>query len=275
MTQVLVTGDAGLVGRQTATRLRSAGHHVVGFDLTRGQDVRDDAAVASAVGGCDVVVHLAAADLPATAVDIVDTILMGTRNVVDASVANGVRRVVMVSTAEVLGVFLGEGAPDYLPLDDLHPERPVTPYGAAKLAAERCAQRATLASDLEVICLRPPGVCDDETMAWIRSQRDQRPSFEWDPLWEYGAWIHLTDLADALVAAAVCPSPAHRFASHLVAALDINSDDYAAADLVARVHPQVDWRGGPEYETEPYRSLLVTDPVQGLLQWQPQITWKR
>jgi UDP-glucose 4-epimerase len=275
MTQVLVTGDAGLVGRQTATRLRSAGHLVVGFDLTRGQDVRDAAVVASAVRGCEVVVHLAAADLPSMAVDIVDTILMGTKNVVDAAAANGVRRVIMVSSAEVLGIFLGESAPDYLPLDDLHPERPVTPYGAAKLAAERCAQRVTLASDLEVICLRPPGVCDDETMAWIRRQRDQRPSFEWDPLWEYGAWIHVTDLADALVAATVCPSPIDRFASHLVAALDINSDDYPAADLVARVLPQVDWRGGPEYAMEPYRSLLVTDSVQALLQWHPQITWKR
>ena len=84
---------------------------------------------------------------------------------------------------------------------------PTTPYGAAKRAAELLAQRTVAASTLEVICLRPPGVCDDATMAAIRSLRAERASFEWDPIWEYSAWIHADDVARALVAACVCPAP--------------------------------------------------------------------
>jgi UDP-glucose 4-epimerase len=271
--RVLVTGEHGLIGSYVADELGRQGHSVVGFDLANGFDVREPAAVAEAVSGCDAVIHLAAADTPLPAEVIVDTNLIGTKNVLDAAVATGVRRVVIASSVDAVGIFLGEAPPDYLPLDDAHSARPTTPYGAAKRAAELVAERTARTTGLEVICLRPPGVCDDATMATIRSLRAERPSYEWDPIWEYSAWIHAEDLARALVAACFCPTPPGRYACLLVAAADINSDEHTGPELAALVHPRVPWHGGPEYERDPRRSLVEVSPATELLAWTPQVLW--
>jgi UDP-glucose 4-epimerase len=271
--RVLVTGERGLIGPYVTEELRRQGHGFVGFDLADGFDVREPAAVAAAMSGCDAVIHLAAADTPLPAEVIVDTILIGTRNVLDAAVATGVRRVVIASSVDALGIFLGEAPPDYLPLDDAHPARPTTPYGAAKRAAELLAQRTVRTTGLEVICLRPPGVFDDATMAAIRSLRAERASYEWDPIWEYSAWIHAEDLARALVAACFCPTPPSHYACLLVAAADVNSDEYTGPELAARVHPSVPWRGGPEYDRDSRRSLIDMVPATELLAWAPKLLW--
>ena len=225
------------------------------------------------MSGCNVVVYLAAADDPLPPEEIVDTNLIGTKNVLDAALANGVRRVVIASSVDVLGVFMGEAPPDYLPIDDAHPTHPTTPYGAAKRAAELLAQRTVAASTLEVICLRPPGVCDDATMAAIRDRhRAERASFEWDPIWEYSAWIHADDVARALVAACVCPAPPDD-ACLLIAAADVNSDEHTGRELAALIHPGVPWRGSTAYDIDPRRSLIDATQAINLLRWSPRVPW--
>jgi UDP-glucose 4-epimerase len=271
--RVLVTGERGLIGPYVTAELAQRGHDVVGFDLVDGFDVRDRTAVVAAVSGCAVVLHLAAADAPLPPEVIVDTNLIGTQNVLDAAVAVGVRRLVIASSVDALGIFMGEAPPDYLPLDDAHPARPTTPYGASKRAVEILAERVVRSSDLEVICLRPPGVCDDATMAAIRAARAERPSYEWDPIWEYSAWIHVEDLARALVAACFCPVPSHRYACLLVAAGDVNSDHHTGSELAALVHPRTPWRGGREYDHDPRRSLIDASAAVELLKWTPRVQW--
>lgn len=271
--QVLVTGHRGLVGPYVVSELERQGHVVVGFDLVDGLDVRDLDALCRFMRGCDTVIHLAAADDPWPAEVIVDTILVGTKNVLDAAVTSGVRRVVLASSVDVLGIFMGEAPPTYLPIDDAHPAEPHTPYGAAKRAAELLAERVVDTSDLVVICLRPPGVCDDAMMATIRSHRSARPSFEWEPIWEYGAWIHAEDLARAFVAACLCPAPVDRFACVLVAASDVNSDRHTGSELAAVVHPTVRWRDDAMNQVGPRHSLIDTTPATTLLRWHPQILW--
>jgi UDP-glucose 4-epimerase len=271
--RVLVTGERGLIGPYVTAELGRQGHDVVGFDLVDGLDIRIRTAVVAAMSGCDAVVHLAAADTPLSPEVIVDTNLSGTLNVLDAAVATGVRRVVIASSVDALGVFLGEAAPDYLPLDDAHPARPTTPYGASKRAAELLAERTVSSTDLEIVCLRPPGVCDDATMAAIRAARTERASYEWDPIWEYGAWMHVEDLARAVVAACFCPAPPYRYACLLVAAGDVNSDEHTGRELAHLVHPAVPWRGDVEYDRDPRRSLIDATAAVELLRWTPQVLW--
>ncbi len=129
---ILVTGAEGFVGRHVVRELVGAGERVralvrgtagtaalegVECELTVG-DVTDPGSVASAVDGCDGVVHLVAIiHGRASAFDRV--IAGGTRNVVEAARAAGVRRIVHMSA---LGV--GEATKD------------TVPYYRAKWAAE-------------------------------------------------------------------------------------------------------------------------------------------
>lgn len=250
------------------------GHQSVGFDLADNHDVMDVAAVSSFAVGCDAVIHLAAADVPAGRGRITLTNVVGSDNVLRAAAEVGVRRVVLISSAEALGVFMGEGPPDYFPIDEAHPAHPTRAYGRSKLAMERNAELSAAELGLEVICLRPPGVCDDRTCTWIRSERRKRPSFEWEPIWEYGAWIHLEDLAEACVAACFCPAPVGGFATVLVAATDNNSDEYGSRELAQKVHLDVPWRGGDEYQEFPRLTLYRPDVATDLLRWKPSKSWK-
>jgi nucleoside-diphosphate-sugar epimerase len=270
---VLVTGQRGLIGPYVVAELERQGQRAVGFDLEDGMDIRDPSTLAAALTGCDAVIHLAAADDPLPAEVIVDTIVVGTKTLLDVAVAARCDRVVIASSVDALGIFMGEAPPDYLPLDDAHPARPGSPYGAAKRTVEVMAQRAAVSTGLEVICLRPPGVCDDATMAVIRANRRERASYEWDPIWEYGAWIHAEDLARALVAGCFCPSPPGKYACVLVAAADVNSDAHTGRELAALVHPTVPWSGGRQHEEDPRRSLIDASAAAELLDWAPRIEW--
>ena len=109
--KVLVTGGAGFLGRSVVAGLTAAGHDVVSADLRAPavvMDVTDRAQVDEVIGGArpEVVVHLASIVTPGPgstreleyAVDV-----DGTRNVLDACVAHGVRRVVVSSSGAAYG----------------------------------------------------------------------------------------------------------------------------------------------------------------------------
>src|SRR5438270_5209630 len=119
---VLVTGGAGLIGSHVVDRLidEGAGEIRVLDNLVRGRlanldaararrritflhgDVRDMAAVRSAVAGCDYVFHQAAIRITLCAErprDCVDVLVTGTLNVFEAAAAAKVRKVVYASSA--------------------------------------------------------------------------------------------------------------------------------------------------------------------------------
>jgi UDP-glucose 4-epimerase len=152
---VLVTGATGAVGPQVVRACQAAGYAVralsvdvpdVGI-LPPGVDVRvgdvcDGHTVLSAVAGVEVVVHLAAllhqfdtsADLE---IQYERVNVGGTENVVHAAIAEGVRRVVLLSTIAVYGP-----SSRHL-IDESMPPHPDTPYGRTKLAAEHAVLEAT------------------------------------------------------------------------------------------------------------------------------------
>jgi UDP-glucose 4-epimerase len=95
-----------------------------------------------------------------------------------------VERTVMVSSVDVFGCFVGQGSPEYLPLDDAHPTRPQGAYAWAKLAAEELCETFTRATGAASICLRAPGVFDQNTYEFIKRARTEQPASEWSPIWE-------------------------------------------------------------------------------------------
>lgn len=272
--QVLVTGSAGTIGSVAAGLLRAEGHRVVSYDLAEGQDILDRKGLDAALPGCDAVLHCAAliGDRGESDDRILAVNVLGTCKVLGSAAVAGVRRVVFLSSVDALGIFKGESPPDYLPIDDDHPCRPSTPYGVSKKLAEEACRLFTETTGLSVVCLRPPGVWTEETYARIQAARAKRPDFEWNPFWEYGAFIDVRDVATACGRALT--APVGRYACVQIAAPDITTSMFPSRQLAEFVHPDVPWRGGPEYDADPYRSLLVTSRARTLLSWEPHFRWK-
>lgn len=154
--KALVTGAGGFVGQTLVAHLRAEGDEVVSVDRANGPDVTDGAAVRETIGRehPDAVYHLAAVthigaswDAPA---EVFRINAEGTLNVLSACKAAGVDRVLVVGSADEYGAV----RPEDLPLSEDAPLRPITPYGASKVAAEYLALQAFLGEQLPVIRVR-------------------------------------------------------------------------------------------------------------------------
>lgn len=157
--QILVTGGAGYVGSRAVAHLLAQGHHVrvfermlyggeplvalggfPGLSLTVG-DVRDPAALRSAMAGVDAVVHLAGIvgeDACNASPDFSWSINHGAipgllRSVEDA----GVARLLLISTCSNYGV-----AQPNMTVDEDAPLNPLSAYSRAKVIAEQAVLAA-------------------------------------------------------------------------------------------------------------------------------------
>jgi nucleoside-diphosphate-sugar epimerase len=148
--RVLITGATGALGPRVVEAFLEAGESIRTLSLdepaadilpdgveTLTGDVTDEETVASALGGIDRVVHLAAllhiVDPPPHMQQKYEQVNVGgTRTLLDAAERAGVKRVVLFSTIAVYG----GGAAD-LVLDESSTPRPETLYAQSKLEAER------------------------------------------------------------------------------------------------------------------------------------------
>ena len=153
--RALVTGSLGFAGTHLCAHLRECGDEVIGTDRGDGDLTRPDTAdrILNAHRP-EVVYHLAgAADVGRSWRDPVGTWeanATATLYLLEAARAHGVRRVVVVSSADVYGTVTEEE----LPLSEASPVRPTSPYAASKLAAEQVARQAWLGHGLETIRVR-------------------------------------------------------------------------------------------------------------------------
>ena len=270
--KVFVTGNRGRIGSVIEAQLVAQGHRVVGYDRADGQDILDGQAVRAAAQGCDAVIHLASLlggpkDDPDETMQVS---LMGTWHVLQAAEAEKMQRVIYFSSVNALGIFMGLKKPDHLPIDDNYPPQPMSAYGLSKRLAEEMCSYFTQRTGIATICLRPPGVWLPETYERIRTWRAEDPDREWQR-WEYGAFCDVRDVAAAAVLGLTCPDPGH--VTLLLCADDINSDQ-PSRELAQRVHPDVPWVGGPEYDQDPSRALVSNQRAKEVLGWQPQFRWR-
>lgn len=156
--RALVTGAGGFVGRHLVSHLEAEGDEVSGLDRRGpgGVDVTDPGALRAAFSRAEpeAVYHLAALTHVGASWDDPARVLRvnaeGTLNVLRASVELGVRRVLVVGSAEEYGRV----AEADLPLREDAPLRPLTPYGVSKVAASFLALQAFLADGLGVVRAR-------------------------------------------------------------------------------------------------------------------------
>ena len=164
--RVLVTGAAGFTGGHLARFLAARGDDVrvlvrAGtrarvqgtFDVAEG-DLRDAAALRTAVRGVEVIYHIAAiyrqAGLRDEEYRAVNAEAVGT--VIEAARAAGARRVVHCSTVGV------HGDVEHPPANEDAPLKPGDVYQQTKLEGERVARAAAANTGVEVVIARPTGI---------------------------------------------------------------------------------------------------------------------
>ncbi len=142
---IVVTGGSGFIGTHLCEHLIDAGHSVRIIDIVppkmgiKAEFVRasvlDAARLTKLLTGAEGVVHLAALiDVASSVADPYADFSVnaaGTINVLEAARHAGVKKLAFASSAAVYG------EPVRLPVDEDHPTAPLSPYGAAKLAAEK------------------------------------------------------------------------------------------------------------------------------------------
>lgn len=173
--QVLVTGAAGFIGSHLTERLvrdgakvRALVHYnsrndwgllerlpkeiLAEVEVFTG-DVQDPFSMRKAVAGCEVVFHLASLiAIPYSYVapqSYVTTNVLGTLNVMQACLDEGVKKVVHTSTSETYGTAR------YVPIDEKHPMQGQSPYSASKIGADKMAESYHLSFGLPVATIRP------------------------------------------------------------------------------------------------------------------------
>jgi dihydroflavonol-4-reductase len=151
----LVTGGTGFLGMHLAQALEAEGHEVAVFSRSSGGDVLDAARVRAAAAGCAGVFHCAGkvSRRREDAEELYRVHVEGTKTVIGACEAAGVRRMVIASTSGTVAV--SESADHVASENDATPIGLIArwPYYRAKLFAERAALEH--GGRLEVVCVNP------------------------------------------------------------------------------------------------------------------------
>jgi nucleoside-diphosphate-sugar epimerase len=272
--RILVTGHRGHVGVSVAEHLERLNHEVIGFDRVDGMDLLKLAAVRDAAAGCGAVVHLGALahDTAGSPEHIMAVNVLGTWHVLLAAEAAGVTRVVHFSSAQVFGIAEGERLPDYFPVDDAHPRRAMRAYGLSKCLAEDLCAGFTARTGIASVSLRPVWVWDPGQYERIEAQWRSEPRSEWEPFWEYGAFVDVRDVATAVEHALTVPLAGHHRA--LLCAADISATT-PSLDLAARLAPRVPITNPARYRAYPWRALFDCSVAETTLGWRPGYGWSR
>jgi UDP-glucose-4-epimerase GalE len=165
--RVLLTGGAGYIGSHTAKALHLQGFEPVAFDnLSTGHrwavkwgplvvgDLSDASLLTELViqSRIDAVVHFAANAYVGESVQnprqYFHNNVINSLNLLDVLIKTGVKRIVFSSSCATYGM------PDELPISEVHPQRPVSPYGESKLFIERALHWYEHAYGLRWVALR-------------------------------------------------------------------------------------------------------------------------
>ena len=298
--KILVTGGAGYIGSHVVLLLCDEGHDIIVLDnLSLGtKEAVDKRAVfiegsilnkeelIKSLADVDAVIHLAAYKSAGESMQnpqkYSENNVLGSMNLLRAMIEENVKNIIFSSSAAVYGL------PEYLPLDEKHPLKPINHYGYTKLQTEKTIDLYGKEKQISYTNLRYFNAAGYDALGRITSL-EKNPanlipsvmevaSGKRNKLLIYGNdfetidgtgvrdYIHVSDLARAHLAAL------HLISAQQSTTLNLGSEkQYSVMEVIRSAekitgkqipYEIVDRRGG-----DPDKIYASTEKAQNLLKW--------
>ncbi len=140
----------------------------------------------------------------------------------------------------------------------------------SKCLAEDLCAGFTARTGIATVALRPVWVWQPGQYRQIEEQWRAEPESEYEPYWEYGAFVDVRDVATAVELALKVSVTGHHRA--LLCAADIAATG-PSLDMAARLAPDVTTRDTARYRADPWRALVDCPAAQAVLGWRPRYRW--
>jgi UDP-glucose 4-epimerase len=302
---ILVTGGAGYIGSHTIKLLLESGLETVAFDsmelghrqaVVGGEifqgDLMDLESLHKAFDKypIDAVVHFAAyasvGDSVARPKRYFENNINGGLNLLKAMLDHGVKRMIFSSSAATFG------EPEYVPIDEKHPQNPVNPYGESKLMFEKILKWYDVAYGVKSVWLRyfnasgadPSGKIGEDhdpeehlipivlqvplgLRECVKVFGDDWPTPDGTCVRDY---IHVLDLAEAHVLALKALEQGAETTAYNLG----NGDGYSVKQVIETaekvVGRKIAWEPAPRRSGDPARLVASSEKLRRELNWQPK-----
>ncbi|MCM3628729.1 NAD(P)-dependent oxidoreductase [Paenibacillus glycanilyticus] len=274
MKTIAVTGGSGKLGSALIKELIQEGYSVVSLDTQRSDELRckqikvdlnDFGQVVSALHGADAVIHLAAIPAPLgyTYPYIFANNVVSGYNILEAASLLNIRKVVVGSSESSYGFAWAPTpfSPDYLPVDEEHPQQPQECYGLSKIVNELTGAMFDRRNGMQVVSLRFSMITKPEDYKHLSIRK---PEAYKNIFWSY------IDIRDAVSACIASLKVEDRGAICLNITSSDTLSDLPTTQLIEQFYPDVkDLR-----DTFPERTAIVSNrEAQRVLGWKPQHSW--
>lgn len=276
MKKVVVTGGSGLLGRDVIKEFLAHGYEVLNLDMkhpaeaicrTVITDLTNLGEVYGALAGADAVVHLAAIPVAYSHPNEVtfQNNVMSTYNILEAAGTLGIKKAVISSSESSYGICFSKQnlEPQYVPLDEDHPQLPEESYGLSKIVNEQTADMIYRRIGMQVVSMRLGNVISPEKYINF-PEFIHNPEIRKTILWSY---IDTRDAASAY-RLAVETDGLGSVALNIIS--DDTSMDIESKQLMESTFPDVEIRK----ELVGFESLVSNEKAKKLLNWQPVHKWR-
>ena len=298
--KILVTGGAGYIGSHVVLLLCDEGHDIIVLDnLSLGtKEAVDKRAVfiegsilnkeelIKSLADVDAVIHLAAYKSAGESMQnpqkYSENNVLGSMNLIRAMIEENVKNIIFSSSAAVYGL------PEYLPLDEKHPLKPINHYGYTKLQTEKTIDLYGKKKQISYTNLRYFNAAGYDALGRITSL-EKNPanlipsvmevaSGKRNKLLIYGNdfetidgtgvrdYIHVSDLARAHLAAL------HLISAQQSTTLNLGSEkQYSVMEVIRSAEKitgkQIPYEIVDRREGDPDKIYASTEKAQNLLKW--------
>jgi nucleoside-diphosphate-sugar epimerase len=283
--RIVVTGGSGKAGKWIIREFLNQGYDVLNLDIKKPEedlcrtlivDLNDLGQVTNALSlysGYDRypvegVVHFAA--IPQAYIVPNDVTyrnnVMSTYNILEASANLGIKKVVLASSESSYGLcFASEFfKPNYVPMDEDHPQLPEDSYGLSKVVNEVTAEAFHRKTGMQVISFRLGNIIVPEDYPKL-IEGYSKPEARLRNLWSY------IDSRDVAIACRLAVEKDSLGAQALILSADDTSSDLPTKQLLETYLSDVkDIRGPLEDRT----CLLSNERIKKVLGWKQQYYWE-